>query len=98
SRSGRVFRPIFLQVQRLGQNRRSTRNSGLSTDNSRFAAPSVTIPGKPTQRRGAASAFSSSKSRALVGVHVLSLAFMRSGGMEKVARDCKKTCQEGKRT
>src|SRR5271157_121746 len=27
---------------------------------------------------------SSSKSRALVGVHVLSLAFMRSGGMEKV--------------
>src|SRR5271166_5376938 len=26
---------------------------------------------------------SSSKSRALVGVHVLSLAFMRSGGMEK---------------
>src|SRR5208337_3068600 len=41
---------------------------------------------------------SSSKSRALVGVHVLSLAFMRSGGMEKVARDCRKTCQEGKRT
>ena len=41
---------------------------------------------------------SSSKSRALVGVHVLCLTFMRSGGMEKVARDWRKTCQEGKRT
>ncbi len=41
---------------------------------------------------------SSSRSRALVGVHVLCLTFMRSGGMEKVARDWRKTCQEGKRT
>ena len=41
---------------------------------------------------------SSSKGRALVGVHVLCLTFMRSGGMEKVARDWRKTCQEGKRT
>ena len=41
---------------------------------------------------------SSSKSRALVGVHVLCLTFMRSDGMEKVARDWRKTCQEGKRT
>src|SRR5208337_3175149 len=54
---------------------------------------------EPAARHGSDSrASSSSKSRALVGVHVLSLAFMRSGGMEKVARDCRKTCQEGKRT
>ena len=50
------------------------------------------------EQRLGPSSLSSSKSRTLVGVHVLSLRFMRSGGMEKVARDCRKTCQEGKRT
>jgi hypothetical protein len=31
-------------------------------------------------------------------MHGLSLAFMRSGGIEKVARDSRRVCQDGKRT
>ena len=41
---------------------------------------------------------SNSKSRNLLDVHGLSPAFMRSGGIEKVARDWRKTSQEGKIT
>src|SRR3984885_6975568 len=41
---------------------------------------------------------SNSKSRNLLDVHGLSPAFMRSGGIEKVARDLRKTSQEGKIT
>src|SRR5271163_3480733 len=39
---------------------------------------------------------SNSRSRNLLDVHGLSPAFMRSGGIEKVARDWRKTSQEGK--
>ena len=41
---------------------------------------------------------SNSRSRNLLDVHGLSPAFMRSGGIEKVARDWRKTSQEGKIT
>ena len=41
---------------------------------------------------------SNSRSRNLLDVHGLSPAFMRSGGIEKVARDLRKTSQEGKIT
>ena len=46
----------------------------------------------------ARSSVSNSRSRDLLDVHGLSPAFMRSGGIEKVARDWRKTRQEGKIT
>src|ERR1700733_6593080 len=45
--------------------------------------------------QGASFKASNSRSRNLLDVHGLSPAFMRSGGIEKVARDWRKTSQEG---